>query len=122
MPTPAMKPSSSGYQNAIGFFRALVGLFFRRIEVSGLRELPAAGGGLVVAWHPNGIIDPVLIATSCTRPITFGARHGLFSVPLLGRLMRMLGCVPMYRAADAQQGDEATRRERNRQSLDALAG
>lgn len=35
--------------------------------------------------------------------------------------MRALGTVPIYRASDMERGDERTRRQANRQSLDALA-
>src|SRR5690349_2052492 len=113
------------YDNAIAAVRALLRVFFRRVEVSGREHVPERGGGLFVAFHPNGLIDPALIATSCPRPIAFGARHGLFSWPLLGQLLRAVGTVPIYRAADAGPAgaadDEHTRRERNRKSLDALA-
>ena len=109
------------YENVIGLLRVIVRLFFQRVTVTGLENVPAEGGGLVVAWHPNGLIDPLLIATSCPRPLAFGARDGLFKWPLLGPLMRAIGTVPIYRAADAGAGSEKTRRERNRQSLDRLA-
>jgi len=114
-----------GYDNAIAAVRLLLRSFFKRIEVTGGEHVPASGGGLFVAFHPNGLIDPALIATSCPRPIVFGARHGLFAWPVVGQLLRAVGTVPIYRAADARpapgQDDESARRERNKQSLDALA-
>lgn len=102
--------------------RAAVNLFFRRVEVAGLRNVPREGGGLVVSWHPNGLVDPGLILTQCPRPVVFGARHGLFSYPLLGALLREVGTVPIYRAIDAG-GDAShqSRRAANRKSLEALA-
>jgi 1-acyl-sn-glycerol-3-phosphate acyltransferase len=109
----------SSYDNAIGTVRTLLLAFFRRIEVTGVENIPREGGGLFVAFHPNGLIDPALIAASSPRPITFGARHGLFGWPIVGQLLRAVGTVPIYRAADG--GDEAERREKNKQSLDALA-
>ena len=72
------------YDNAIAAVRVLLRSFFRRIEVTGLEHVPASGGGLFVAFHPNGLIDPALIATRCPRPIVFGARHGLFAWPVVG--------------------------------------
>ncbi|MGB5694532.1 MAG: 1-acyl-sn-glycerol-3-phosphate acyltransferase [Polyangiales bacterium] len=107
--------------NAVRLVRFLVGLFFRRIEVSGVEHVPPSGGGILIAWHPNGLVDPALIVSAFPRPVVFGARHGLFRWPLIGRLMRALGTVPIYRAADLQDGDVQTRREANRESLDALA-
>jgi 1-acyl-sn-glycerol-3-phosphate acyltransferase len=99
-----------------------VNLFFRRVEVGGLRNVPAQGGGLVISWHPNGLVDPGLILTQCPRPVVFGARHGLFRYPLLGSLLREIGTVPIYRAIDA--GGEASalsRQAANRKSLEVLA-
>jgi 1-acyl-sn-glycerol-3-phosphate acyltransferase len=94
--------------------------FFRRVEVSGVSNVPAQGGGLVVSWHPNGLVDPGLILTRFPREIVFGARHGLFKWPLLGLLLREIGTVPIYRAIDVRGSDDA-RREANRKSLAALA-
>jgi 1-acyl-sn-glycerol-3-phosphate acyltransferase len=101
--------------------RFLVGAFFRRIEVSGVSQIPKAGGGILIAWHPNGLVDPALILASFPRQVVFGARHGLFEWPLVGRLMRALGTVPIYRATDVAGNDERARRQANRQSLDELA-
>lgn len=102
--------------------RTAVNLFFRRVEVGGLRNVPSEGGGLVVSWHPNGLVDPGLILTQCPRPVVFGARHGLFRYPLLGPLLREVGTVPIYRAVDAGgDSSEASRRAANRKSLEALA-
>ena len=110
------------YRVAIKVLRLLVRLFFRRVEVTGLDNVPASGGGIVVSWHPNGLIDPGLILTQFPRRVVFGARHGLFRWPLLGSLMRAIGTVPIYRATDSAKGSGPDRRSQNRQSLDALAG
>lgn len=100
----------------------LLRLFFRRIEVVGLEHVPPGAGGVLIAWHPNGLLDPALILTHFPRRVVFGARHGLLRWPLLGALMRFLGTVPIYRPQDADgPRDEAARREANRQSLDTLA-
>lgn len=104
------------------FVRGLIRIFFRRVEILGLVNLPASGGGLLISWHPNGLVDPALILAYSPRRVVIGARHGLFQVPLLGALMRRLGCVPIYRARDRGPGDvETARRAANRRSLDAMA-
>lgn len=106
---------------AVQLVGALVNLFFRRIEVTGVDHVPKTGGGILVAWHPNGLLDPALIVSHFPRQVVFGARHGLFEWPLVGRLMRALGTVPIYRASDLRGADDEDRRKANRQSLDALA-
>lgn len=112
----------------LAFIRFCVFRFFRRVEVTGLEHVPTQGGGVLVSWHPNGLLDPALILAVFPRPIVFGARHGLFRVPLLGWLMRGLGTVPIYRAQDqppragALTADEVeARRRANDRSLDRLA-
>ena len=113
---------SRAYRFIVALFRFLFWLFFRQVQVSGLKHVPAEGGGLVVAWHPNGLIDPGLIFTQLPRHVVFGARHGLFKTPILGAVMRAVGTVPIYRRRDARQGsDPDARKSANRRSLDALA-
>jgi 1-acyl-sn-glycerol-3-phosphate acyltransferase len=113
---------SLSYDAAVRALRLLVGAFFRRVEVVGEENVPSEGGGLVVAWHPNGLVDPGLILTCFPRRIAFGARHGLFRVPVLGRLIHAVGAVPIYRAADQRRGSKRDRRAANQASLAELAG
>ena len=103
------------------FASLLMRAFFRKVEVTGLEHLPRSGGGVVVSWHPNGIIDPALIFTALPRRVVFGARHGLFGVPMLGWLMRRIGTVPIYRAKDRVPGAAGDAQAHNDRSLDALA-
>jgi 1-acyl-sn-glycerol-3-phosphate acyltransferase len=108
------------YRAAVALLRAVVWIYFRRVEVSGREHVPESGGGLVVSWHPNGLIDPGLILTHLPRRVAFGARHGLFRIPLLGTLMQAVGAVPIHRAADAA-GSAEQRRLANQRSLGALS-
>ena len=108
------------YRLLRGVVRALVRVFFREIAVEGEAAVPGGRGGLLVAWHPNGIIDPALILATFPGQVVFGARHGLLRWPVVGALMRGLGTVPIYRAQDAG-GDPAARRAANDRSLGALA-
>ncbi len=109
------------YRAIQAVLRVAVRAFFRRVEVTGEGNIPTHGCGLIVSWHPNGLVDPGLILTQFPRQVVFGARHGLFKVPLLGFVLRRLGTVPIYRAVDSSDGDPASRRAANRKSLDALA-
>src|SRR5438045_1669041 len=100
----------------------LSSLFFRELEVVGRADVPSDRGGIVVSWHPNGLVDPWLIMAHFPQPLVFGARDVLFRWPLLGALLRRIGTVPIYRAADADTAaDPERRRQANRRSLEALA-
>jgi 1-acyl-sn-glycerol-3-phosphate acyltransferase len=117
----SVEESPRSYRLFVALWRILARVYFRRIEVTGLDNVPKTGGGLLVSWHPNAIVDGCLILTHFPRPIVFGARHGLFRWPLLGRAMRAIGTVPIYRKLDFAAKDEEARREANRRSLDQLA-
>ncbi|HLE85408.1 MAG TPA: 1-acyl-sn-glycerol-3-phosphate acyltransferase [Thermoanaerobaculia bacterium] len=102
--------------------RRLLRLFFRRIEVVGADNVAAGAGGVLIAWHPNGLLDPALILAHFPKRVVFGARHGLLRWPLLGALMRHLGTVPIYRPQDAGgPREEGERREANQRSVETLA-
>ena len=57
---------SRSHRWIIGSLRALVGVFFREVVVSGEDNVPTDRGGVLVAWHPNGLLDPGLIVTTFT--------------------------------------------------------
>ena len=76
---------------------------------------------MLIAWHPNGMIDPALIFAQFPYHLVFGARHGLFKWPFLGDLFRSMGTVPIYRKKDLRKLDPKIRVEKNNLSLDALS-
>lgn len=110
------------YKAVVAFARLLCQAFFRRVEVVGLENIPKDRGGVLVSWHPNGVIDPGLILAAFPARITFGARDGLFRVPGFNLLLRAAGAVPIRRAQDATRKlSPEARREANMRALDTLA-
>ena len=101
--------------------RIIVETFFRRARVSGLENIPKDRGGLIISWHPNGMIDPALIFSSFPKRIVFGARHGLFAWPLLGKVIKELGTVPIYRGQDVKKWSLEEQRAKNAESLELMA-
>ena len=83
-----------------GAVRALVRLYYPRIEINDRDRLTATGGVLIVANHANSLIDPVLIGITARRPVHFLAKGPLFDIPIFGKLLRALGMIPAYRASD----------------------
>jgi 1-acyl-sn-glycerol-3-phosphate acyltransferase len=90
---------------------ALVRLYYPRRRVEHGERLPASGPVIFVLNHPNGLLDPLVVAVTAGRPVRFLAKSTLFSNPL-GRLgMRAFGCVPVYRAQDSGAADRASANE-----------
>lgn len=102
--------------------RALVGLFYRRIETSGLELVPREGAVLLIANHTNGLVDPTLVLKVLPRPVVFVAKSTLWKIPLLGRLLDLLDCVPVIRKKEAAGEISSKGEERNSASFERLAG
>jgi len=75
-------------------------VFFRRIEIVGLGNLPREGAVLFCGNHPNSLLDPILITAHCGRIIHFAAKDTLFESRLLAALLRGMGAVPIRRRVD----------------------
>lgn len=80
--------------------RLAMRVFFRQIEVTGLEHVPGSGPVIFAGNHPNSLIDPILIITTCGRIVHFAAKDTLFSTRILRALLRGLGAVPLARRAD----------------------
>lgn len=72
---------------------------FYRLTVSG-GKVPERGPVLLVANHPNSLMDPALVAAVAGRPVRFLAKAPLFTDPMVGFLVRGSGAIPVYRHAD----------------------
>ena len=72
---------------------------FYRLRVAGER-VPPRGPVLLVANHPNSLMDPAMVAAVARRPVRFLAKAPLFQDPQVGWLIRGAGAIPVYRAAD----------------------
>lgn len=76
---------------------------FYRLTVAGGR-VPRQGPVLLVANHPNSLMDPALVAAVAGRPVRFLAKAPLFTDPLVGFLIRGSGSLPVYRQSDGIAG------------------
>ena len=92
------------YQLLVSFLRLVTRIFFRTVEVVGRDHVPPTGPVILVGNHPNSLVDPVVISTTCGRPVSLAARDGLFRSPLLRPLLWALGTVPIKRRQDQAEG------------------
>jgi glycerol-3-phosphate O-acyltransferase/dihydroxyacetone phosphate acyltransferase len=102
------------YQFVKGVIRFALGLFYR-LQISGRTE-DLQGPVLYVGNHPNSLLDPALVLAITDRQVTFLAKEPLFRAPLLGRVLKGLGALPVYR-----KQDHPGQMEKNEGTLDAAA-
>lgn len=93
---------------------------YYRFERGGGR-VPREGAVLVVANHPNSLLDPAAVSAVAERPVRFLAKAPLFEDAVVGWIMRACGAIPVYR-----RQDDPTAMDRNedafRAAHAALAG
>ncbi len=89
-----------------GVLRLGLRAYFHEIEVHGREGVPAEGPCVVAANHHNSMMDPFLIVAACPRPLAFIAKAPLFRAPILGWVLRGMGCVPAHRSQDAGYAKE----------------
>ena len=68
------------------------------LKVYGARNVPQAGGVLLVSNHESHL-DPVLIGVQLPRPISYLAKSELFENPFFGWLIRNLYAFPVRQGA-----------------------
>lgn len=73
------------------------GMFYRVERVG--PKLPE-GPTIVVANHPNMLMDPLLVLGSAGRRVRALAKAPLFRIPLFGQVLRAMDTLPLYRVQD----------------------
>jgi glycerol-3-phosphate O-acyltransferase/dihydroxyacetone phosphate acyltransferase len=94
---------------------------FYRLDVAEGRRVPASGPVLLVANHPNSLLDPAMVVAAARRPVRFLAKAPLFSDLLVGWLVRGVGSIPVHRKVDAPE-QMGSNEETFRAVRQALAG
>ncbi len=89
------------YNGVVKTLRGILKVFILFKE-KGRENIPAEGAFLLCANHHSNM-DPILLAASCTRRLTFMAKDELFHVPLIGRIIKAFGAFPIKRG----KGDAA---------------
>ena len=76
--------------------------------------IPADGPVLLVANHPNALIDPVVVTAAAGRPVRWLGKSTLVFNPVIGWLFRAVGTIPVYR-----RQDDASQMGRNAETFSA---
>ena len=90
------KPKRNFYARVQRFYSPLLRSLLK-IETIGVENVPMTGPIMIC---PNHIAahDPIVIGYTCPRQLTFLAKKELFKAPILGRLVKKLGAIPIDRA------------------------
>ncbi|TNE54825.1 MAG: hypothetical protein EP338_05765 [Bacteroidetes bacterium] len=77
-----------------------VWLYYRKVKVVNKHYLPEEGPCILIANHPNTLMDAWIIGYVSKRPIYFMAKATLFSSPFKQRILRSLNMIPINRRGE----------------------
>jgi glycerol-3-phosphate O-acyltransferase / dihydroxyacetone phosphate acyltransferase len=93
----------------VALLKFAIRVYFRRVEVDGLENVPRKTPVIFVLNHPNALVDPAFLLCLAPRRVSFLAKAPLFKIPVLGFLVRSLDALPVYRRQD--EGEDVSRNQ-----------
>ena len=74
--------------------------YAKRVTIKGKENIPKKGAILFTSNHPNGLLDPILIASNIGRKTHFLVKADVFNNPKIATFFDWLGMMPVYRIRD----------------------
>lgn len=74
--------------------------YYRRIQFKGRENLNFEGPKILIANHPNTIMDAWILGAASKEPFYFMAKGTFFNTPLKRWLLNSLGLIPINRSVD----------------------
>ncbi len=75
-------------------------VYYGKIEVSGLENIPKGVPLLIASNHPNGFLEPIIMACLFPRPLHFMVRGDVFRKKWLKPILIATNQIPIFRFKD----------------------
>ena len=82
------------------FFHSIISIFFGRVEVIGLDNIPRDGPCIFVGNHANQFVDGVMLMATAGHKVSFLVAEKSWYRPIIGHVAFAMGAVPVARAQD----------------------
>ncbi len=88
------------------FIKIIVGigirLYYKEVKVKNRKRIPMDVPLIIIANHPNTLMDAWMIGHVCPRPIHFMAKGTLFNSKLKMKILRSLNMIPINRVGEGR--------------------
>ena len=79
----------------------VIAAFFKRSKIKNGHYLKVKGPVIIAVNHPNGFMDPIVLATLAYPPrVRYLARGDAFKKGIITAMLESLGIIPIYRIQD----------------------
>ena len=85
--------------------RVTLRIFYKEFFVLGREKLPSEGPIIMVANHPNTLMDPLIVASLLKQRAGFMGNGSLFRNKWLARLLTHFHVIPIWRKQDILPGE-----------------
>jgi len=75
-------------------------IFYRKIFITGLEHIKTDTPQLIASNHPNGFLEPLIMACFFPKPLHFLVRGDVFDNPVLKPMLRSTNQIPIFRFRD----------------------
>lgn len=86
------------------FLKLFVGLgirfYYKEVKVKNKRNLKVEGPQIIIANHPNTLMDAMIIGYICKQPVHYMAKSTLFDSTMKMKLLRSLNMIPINRVGE----------------------
>ncbi|MGE4539992.1 MAG: lysophospholipid acyltransferase family protein [Bacteroidales bacterium] len=97
---PRLDIPSTGYKILFRLVRFYYHLYYRKINVFGLENIPKDKPVIFAANHQNALMDALAVLFYANRPVVFLARADIFRNKIIARILYFLRILPVYRMRD----------------------
>ncbi len=87
------------------FVQVTLRIFYKEFSVNGRERLPRRGPMIMVANHPNTLMDPLVVASLLHQQVGFMGNGSLFRNKWLAKLLGFFNVIPLYRKQDIRPGE-----------------
>lgn len=82
--------------------QAVQSLYFRKVFIVGIENVPKDGPVIICGNHANQFIDPIMIGSCVDRHLSFTMASSSFNKPIIGSLAKLAHAIPVKRPEDSK--------------------